>query len=153
MESGVLAVEKSCFAVEVGDSALGFDLKTVDFDGLAVALAGSAVEMGVCAVGKEGAAVGGGSSPVESGGRADSRHGFAMDEAEQEFAQGKRVAAPDPRLIDFENRLWHAVVLPRIKICENVAGASRSRPLSGRPRPDKRCERRDAQYCHFNYQK
>ena len=36
------------------------------------------------------------------------------------------------------------VILPRIKICENVAGTSRSRPLSGRPRPDKRCEKRDA---------
>ena len=70
MESGVLAGEKSCFAVEVGDSALGFDLKTVDFDDLAVASAGSAVEMGVSAVEKESTAVGGGSSPVESGGMA-----------------------------------------------------------------------------------
>ena len=70
MESGVIAVGKSCFAVEVGDSALGFDLKTVDFDDLAVASACSAVEMDVSAVEKESAAVGGGSSPVESGGRA-----------------------------------------------------------------------------------
>ena len=59
MESGILAPEKLCFAVEVGDSAVGFDLKTVDFDGRAVALAGSAVE-------KESAAVRGGSSAVES---------------------------------------------------------------------------------------
>ena len=36
------------------------------------------------------------------------------------------------------------VVLPRIKICENVAGPSRFRPWSVRPRPDKRFERRDA---------
>ena len=140
MESGVLAVGKSCFAVEVGHSAVGFDLKTVDFDGLAVASAGSAVEMGVCAVDKESAAVGGGSSPVESGGRTDPRHAFAMDEAEREIAQGERVAAPVPRLIDLANRLRHAVVLPRIKICENVAGASRSGPLSGRPRPILSCE-------------
>ena len=69
MESGVLAVGKSCFAVEVGDSAVEFDLKTVNFDGLAVASAGSVVEIGVSAVEKESAAVGGGSSPVESGGR------------------------------------------------------------------------------------
>ena len=135
MESGVLAAGKSCFAVEVGDSAVEFDLKTVDFGGLAVASAGSAVEMGVCAVGKEGAAVGGGSSPVESGGRADPRHAFAMDEAEREIAQGERVAAPYPRWFDFANRLRHSVILPRIKICENVAEASPSRPLSGHPRP------------------
>ena len=35
-------------------------------------------------------------------------------------------------------------MLPSIKIGKNVAGASLSRPLSGRPRPDRRCERRDA---------
>ena len=52
MESGVLAAGKSCFAVEVGHSAVGFDLETVDFDGLAVASAGSAVEIGVSAVEK-----------------------------------------------------------------------------------------------------
>ena len=65
MESGGIAAGKSCFAVEVDDSALSFVLKTMDLDGLAVALAGSAVEKGVSAVEKESTAVGGGSSGAE----------------------------------------------------------------------------------------
>ena len=43
--------------MEVCDSALGFDLKMVDFDGLAIASVGSAVERRISAVEKESAAV------------------------------------------------------------------------------------------------
>ena len=57
MEFKVLAARKLCFAVEVGDSALGFIWETVGFEGLAVVLAGSVVEKGVPAVEKGSAAV------------------------------------------------------------------------------------------------
>ena len=121
MEFGVIAVGKSCFAVEVGDSALGFDLETVDFDGLAIALAGSAVEKGVCVVEKEGAAVGGGSSPVESGGRAAGAPFGSGTLATRiatlspwtrlsEKSRRRVCRRARPVLVDFQNRLRHAVM-------------------------------------------
>ncbi len=57
VEFGFYAVEKYRFAVEIGSFAVGIDLKTDDFRGVAVEMDASAVGKGLGALEKEDSAV------------------------------------------------------------------------------------------------